>query len=169
MHGLRHPVLSPGLPAGQPDPGVERSRLSRRGAGRAIERLHATNNSRSSPGSCARRRARASCVLDINEDQPVTIKQIEVGDRRPGVPGQGHVERAASQDAPARRSPSSAPAPPGWPPHSSSPEPVTTSPSTSTLTGWAGCSTTASPEFKMEKAVLDRRLRPDACRGHPVA
>ena len=24
MHGLRHPVLPPGLPAGQPHPGVER-------------------------------------------------------------------------------------------------------------------------------------------------
>ncbi len=34
LHGLRHPVLPPGLPAGQPDPGVERPRLPRRLGGR---------------------------------------------------------------------------------------------------------------------------------------
>ena len=35
LHGLRHPVLPPGLPAGQPDPGVERPGLARRlGGGR---------------------------------------------------------------------------------------------------------------------------------------
>ena len=31
LHGLRHPVLPPGLPARQPDPGVERPHLARRG------------------------------------------------------------------------------------------------------------------------------------------
>ena len=34
LHGLRHPVLPPGLPAGQPHPGVERPGLARRLGGR---------------------------------------------------------------------------------------------------------------------------------------
>src|SRR5262249_45655670 len=33
LHGLRHPLLSPGLPGEQPDPGLERSCLPRRLAG----------------------------------------------------------------------------------------------------------------------------------------
>ncbi len=32
LHGLRHPVLPQGVPARQPDPGVERPHLARRGA-----------------------------------------------------------------------------------------------------------------------------------------
>ena len=39
----------------------------------AIDRLHATNNFPEFTGSSARRRAKASCVLGINDD-PVTIK-----------------------------------------------------------------------------------------------
>ena len=76
LHGLRHSVLSSGLPARQPDSGLERSGLSRSlAAPRSIACTRRTT-SRSSPASCVPRRAKASCVLGINDD-PVTIKSIE--------------------------------------------------------------------------------------------
>jgi glutamate synthase domain-containing protein 3 len=76
LHELRHPVLPPGLPAGQPDPGVERPGLPARLA-EAIERLHATNNFPEFTGTLCPAPCEAACVLAINSDA-VTIKQVEV-------------------------------------------------------------------------------------------
>ena len=59
LHGLRHSVLPSGLPARQPDSGLERSRLSRiAGAPRSSGCTRPTT-SPSSPAGCARRRAKA--------------------------------------------------------------------------------------------------------------
>jgi glutamate synthase (NADPH/NADH) small chain len=75
LHGLRHPLLPRGLPAGQPDPRVERPRLPGRLA-EAIERLHATNNFPEFTGRLCPAPCEAACVLGINDD-PVTIERIE--------------------------------------------------------------------------------------------
>ena len=58
LHGLRHPVLPPGLPARQPDSRLERPRLSRSLAARRSSGCTRPTTSRSSPGGCARRRAK---------------------------------------------------------------------------------------------------------------
>ena len=83
----------------------------------AIERLHATNNFPEFTGRLCPAPCETACVLGINQD-PVTIKNVEVAiiDRaweraRPAA--------AAGVADSARRSPSSAPARPGWPPPSS--------------------------------------------------
>jgi hypothetical protein len=77
LHGLRHPVLPQRLPAGQPDPGLERPRVPRPLAD-AIERLHATNNFPEFTGRLCPAPCEAACVLGINQPTPVTIKQVEV-------------------------------------------------------------------------------------------
>ena len=84
----------------------------------AIERLHATNNFPEFTGRLCPAPCEAACVLGINSD-PVTIKQVEVVDHRPGLGrGLGHAAAARAAHA-ASTSPSSAPARPGWPPRSS--------------------------------------------------
>ena len=75
VHGLRDPLLPRGLPAGQPDPRVERPGLPRRlvrghrAAPRhqQLPRVHRP----AVPGP-----VRGACVLGINDD-PVTIERIE--------------------------------------------------------------------------------------------
>ena len=84
----------------------------------AIERLHATNNFPEFTGRLCPAPCETACVLGINQD-PVTIKNVEVAivDRA----WESGLRRARSRRSgcPARRSPSSAPVPPGWPPPSS--------------------------------------------------
>ncbi len=58
LHGLRHPVLSPGLPGQQSDPRLEQPGLSRAVAGGARRRCTRPTISRNSPAASARRRAR---------------------------------------------------------------------------------------------------------------
>ena len=58
VHGLRHPVLPPGLPARQPDPRLERPGLPRPVAGGASTGCTRPTTSPSSPASSARPRAR---------------------------------------------------------------------------------------------------------------
>ena len=84
----------------------------------AIRALHATNNFPEFTGRICPAPCEASCVLDINDDA-VTIKQIEqsIIDR---AWEEGWVKpRAARPCAAARRSRSSGPAPPAWPPRRS--------------------------------------------------
>ncbi len=118
LHGLRHPVLPQRLPAGEPDPGVERPGLARgdwRGRG---DRLHATNNFPEFTGRLCPAPCESACVLGINAD-PVTIKQVEVEIvDRAFEPGWVTPQPPAALE-PARRSRSSAPGRPGWPPPSS--------------------------------------------------
>ena len=59
LHGLRHSVLSSGLPARQPDSRLERSRLSRPLAARRSIGCTRPTTFRSSPAGSARRRAKA--------------------------------------------------------------------------------------------------------------
>ena len=61
----------------------------------AIDRLHATNNFPEFTGKLCPAPCEASCVLGINND-PVTIKQIELSDHRPGL-GRGLGRPAAAQ------------------------------------------------------------------------
>ena len=77
LHGLRHPVLPPRLPAREPDPGVERPRPGAATGARPIERLHATNNFPEFTGRLCPAPCETACVLGINQP-PVTIKQVEV-------------------------------------------------------------------------------------------
>ena len=67
LHGLRHPVLPPRLPAGQPHPGVERPGAARDDWREAIERLHATNNFPEFTGRLCPAPCEAACVLGINQ------------------------------------------------------------------------------------------------------
>ena len=84
----------------------------------AIERLHATNNFPEFTGRLCPAPCESACVLGINQPA-VTIKQVEVTivdaafERRLGR------RRSRRTGSPARRSPSSAPAPPGSPSRSS--------------------------------------------------
>ena len=80
----------------------------------AIERLHATNNFPEFTGRLCPAPCEAACVLGINDD-PVTIKQVEVE-----IIDRAWAEGWVAPQPPdrlhrARRSPSSAPARPGWP------------------------------------------------------
>ena len=59
LHGLRHPVLPSGLPARQPDPGLERPGLPRSLAARRSSGCTRPTTSPSSPAGSARRRAKA--------------------------------------------------------------------------------------------------------------
>ena len=60
------PFCHNGLPAGQPDPGVERPGLARSLA-RRHRRLHATNNFPEFTGRLCPAPCEASCVLGINQ------------------------------------------------------------------------------------------------------
>jgi len=77
VHGLRHPVLPPGLPAGQPHPGVERPGPGGTSGARRRSGCTLPTTSRVHRPALPGRRARAPAVLGINAD-PVTIKQVEV-------------------------------------------------------------------------------------------
>ena len=123
----------------------------------AIERLHATNNFPEFTGKLCPAPCEGSCVLGIKQ-APVTIKQIEVGDHRPGLGrGLGH-SRSRRRGGPARRSPSSAPGPAGL----AAAQQLTRAGHDVTVYERAdrigGLLRYGIPEFKMEKALLDRRL-----------
>ena len=76
LHGLRHSVLPSGLPAREPDPRVERPRLSRPHRRRARACSQETNNFPEVTGRVCPAPCEASCVLNL-EETPVTIKDIE--------------------------------------------------------------------------------------------
>ena len=130
----------------------------------AIERLHATNNFPEFTGRLCPAPCEAACVLGINAD-PVTIERIEYeiverawstrAGSTAGAPGAG----------PASGWPSSARARPAWPPPSSWPGPATRWWSSSGPSSPGGLLRYGIPEFKMEKAVLDRRLEQMVAEG----
>ncbi len=76
LHGLRHSLLSQGLPAREHHPGLERPRLPGPAGRRRIDRLHSTNNFPEFTGRVCPAPCEEACVLNINDD-PVTIKLIE--------------------------------------------------------------------------------------------
>ena len=73
---MRHALLPQRLPGQQPDPRLERPRLSRRLARGARRNLHSTNNFPEFTGRICPAPCEASCTLNI-QDTPVTIKTIE--------------------------------------------------------------------------------------------
>ncbi len=76
VHGLRDPVLSPGLPAREPHPRVERPRVSGARSTRPRGAWRETNNFPEVTGRVCPAPCEASCVLNIR-DEPVTIKTVE--------------------------------------------------------------------------------------------
>ena len=151
LHGLRRPVLphrqadqrhGQRLPDQQPDPRVERPRLSRPLAGGARppaqdEQLPRVHRPRL-PGAVRRLlRARHQQPAGHDQEHRVRRSSTAAGKRAGSCPRRRRC-------APARRSPSSAPVPPVSPPPRSSTAPATASPSSSAPTAPAACSCTAS-------------------------
>ena len=123
----------------------------------AIERLHATNNFPEFTGRLCPAPCEAACVLGINDD-PVTIERIEyeIVER---AWAEGWVDPAAAHAcAPASRWRWSARARPAWPRPSSWRGPATAVTVFERAEKPGGLLRYGIPEFKMEKAVLDRRL-----------
>ena len=124
VHGLRHPVLPPGLPARQHHPGLERPRLSRAlAATRSIVCTPPTTSRSSRARLCP---APCEGVVRARDQRRSGDDQGRRGhDHRSRVRrGMGRA-RAAGRRAPARRSRSLAPARPGSRPPSSSTAPAT--------------------------------------------
>ena len=144
LHGLRHPVLPPGLSAREPDPRLERSRLPRSLAGGHRSAARDQQLSRSSPAGCARRRARArACSASTttrsrsrrSRSRSSTARSTKAGStarppeartgKRVAVVGSGPAGLAAADAAEPRR--------------------PLRSPSSSAPTASAACCATASP------------------------
>ena len=143
LHGLRHPLLSQRLPGQQPDPGLERPRLSRPlgdgGAQPALDQQLPRDHRPRMPGA-VRGLLHAQHRRQAGHHQDHRVRH-----RRQGL--RGRLDRAATSPRarPARRSPSSARDLPGWPPRSSWRAPATTCTSTRRAPSPAGCWSTASP------------------------
>ncbi len=105
-----------GCPLGNTHPGLERPRLPRTAGTRRIDRLHATNNFPEFTGRLCPRAVRRRPACSASTSTPVTIKQIEVSIIDRGWDEGWVTPQPPEPPAPARRSPSSAPAPPAWPP-----------------------------------------------------
>ena len=156
LHGLRHPVLPPGVPARQPDPRLERPGLPGPLADRdrpaardeQLPRVHRPL----CPAPCE-----ASCVLGINDD-PVTIKAIEAASSTgPGRRAGSCPQPPEGRDRASGRRGRLRPGRPGRA-RSSCDGPGTRDRASSATTGSAGCSATASPNSRWRSGVLDRRL-----------
>ena len=146
VHGLRDPVLPHrradqrdglGLPDQQPDPGVERPRLSRPVAGGVDPAARGRTTSRSSRAGCARRRARArapsASTATRSRSRPSSRRSPTAPGRRAGSrPGR----RSCAPGTPWR---SSAPGRPASPPPTSSTSPATPSPCSSGPDASAAC------------------------------
>ena len=102
LHGLRHPVLPRGLPARQPDPGLERPRAPRQRWREAIDQLHATNNFPEFTGLICPAPCESACVLD-DQRRPGDDRADRAGDRRARLRGGLGRARPARARAPARR------------------------------------------------------------------
>ena len=84
----------------------------------AIERLHATNNFPEFTGRLCPAPCETACVLG-HQPGPGDDQERRGRDHRPGLGRRATSGRSRRSGSPARRSPSSAPARPGWPPPSS--------------------------------------------------
>ena len=123
LHGLRHPVLPSGLPARQPDPGVERPRAPRRVArgdrpparDQQLPRVHRPDL----PGAVR------GVVRAGDQRRPGDDQADRVGDHRARVPRGLGARRSRRCGARAGRSASSARAPRVWPAPRSSTPPAT--------------------------------------------
>ena len=130
----------------------------------AIERLHSTNNFPEFTGRICPAPCEEACVLNINDD-PVTIKQIEKQIIDHAFAGGLGDAAGRRRSAPARRSPSSAPGPPGL----ACAQQLTRAGHAVTLFERAdrigGLLRYGIPDFKMEKQLIDRRMEQMAAEG----
>ena len=155
MHGLRIPFCHSGCPLGNLIP--EWNDLAWRGDWRsAIERLHATNNFPEFTGRLCPAPCETACVLGINQPA-VTIKQVEVTTIERAFEAQG------VQPLPPERLTSKTVAVVGSGPAGLAvAQQLTRAGHTVAVYERAdrpgGLLRYGIPEFKMEKAVLDRRL-----------
>ena len=156
VHGLRHPVLPPGLPARQPDPRLERPGLPRPVARRRSTGCTPPTTSPSSPARSARPPARRRACSGSTTTRSRSSRSRRASSTGPWT--RAGSSRSRPRSGPARRWRSSARARPAWPRPSSSAAPATPSRSSSAPTGSAACSATASPTSRWRSGVLDRRL-----------
>jgi glutamate synthase (NADPH/NADH) small chain len=148
------PFCHHGCPLGNLIP--EWNDLARRDDWRdAIERLHATNNFPEFTGKLCPAPCEGACVLNL-QDSPGHDQADRVGDHRPGVRAR-HVEPQTPAERTGKQVAVVGSGRPGWPPPSSSPARARRH-RLRAGRQVGGLLRYGIPEFKMEKAVLDRRL-----------
>ena len=155
LHGLRHPLLSHRLPGQQPDPRLERPRLSGR-LEAAAQNLHSTNNfpevtGRVCPAPCeavlhAQHRRRAGHHQDHR-----------VRHRRPRLRARAGSRREPPEKKTGKKIAIIGSGPAASPPPSSSRAPAMTCTSTRRAPSPAACCVYGIPDFKMEKGIIDAR------------
>jgi glutamate synthase (NADPH) small chain len=156
------PFCHDGCPLGNLIP--EWNDLARRGEwDEAIERLHATNNFPEFTGRLCPAPCEAACVLGISDD-PVTIKQIEVS-----IIDRAFAEGRVAPIRPAVRTGKKVAVVGSGPAGLAAAQQLTRAGHDVTVLERAdrigGLLRYGIPEFKMEKAVLDRRLEQMAAEG----
>ena len=149
------PFCHNGCPLGNLIP--EWNDLARRGEwDEAIERLHATNNFPEFTGRLCPAPCEAACVLGIGDD-PVTIKQVEVS-----IIDKAWAEHRVSPQRPSKRTGKRVAVIGSGPAGLAAAQQLTRAGHEVTVYERAdrigGLLRYGIPEFKMEKAVLDRRL-----------
>ena len=156
------PYLPHRLPGEQPDPGLERPRLSRRlGGGRAQPAL----DQQFPGGHRPRLPGAVRGVLHAqHRRQPGHHQDHRMRDRRPRHRQRLDQARAAVGRRPARRSRSSARARPAWPARSSSRAPATTCMSSRRTPRPAACCATAFPTSRWRSGIVDMPRRADGRR-----
>ena len=157
LHGLRHPVLPLGLPARQPDPGLERPRLPRPLAGgdrraprhEQLPRVHRPHL----PGA-VRGRVRARHQRRRGHDQ--ADRAVDHRPRLGGGLGQGRAARRRAAARPSRSigsGPAGLAAAAGAQPLRPHGHAVRAQHRTR-----AACCASACPDFKLEKWIVQRRV-----------
>ena len=162
LHGLRHPVLPPGLPAREPDPRVERPGARAAPGARRSSACTRTNNFPEFTGKLCPAPCEAACVLDDQRRRRSRSRRsssaiIERALRR----GLGRAAARARIDRAQRRH-RRLRAGGARLPRSSSPAPATRSPSSSATTARAASCATASPTSSSTRGP---RSPPRAARG----
>ena len=124
----------------------------------AIDQLHRTNNFPEFTGRLCPAPCEAACVLEIREGDAVTIKQIELVDRRPRLGGGLDRAAAAGRAHGAHGRRRSARARPASPARSSSNRAGHSVTVFERDEAGGGLVRFGVPEFKIEKRVVERRL-----------
>ena len=168
LHGVRRAVLPQRLPAGQPDPGLERPRLPRPlGATRSASCTRRTT-SPSSPAGCARRRARRpACSRSARATRSRSSRSRTRSSTAPGTRAGSCRSRRATR--PAAASPSSAPGPAGM----AAAQQLRRAGHRVVLferdEAAGGLVRFGVPDFKIEKRVVERRVEQLRRRGRRAA
>ena len=157
LHGLRHPVLSQRLPGQQPDPGLERAGATATAGRTRSTMLHSTNNFPEFTGRICPAPCEAACTLNI-DDNPVTIKSIECA-----IVDRGWEEGWISPLAPAKKTGKRVAVVGSGPAGMACAQQLARAGHAVTLFEKAdrigGLLRYGIPDFKMEKRLIDRRMR----------